>query len=405
MPRNENDLKWACAYCTYMNWPSTIKCTLCRAPKPPDVITHKARKAKTISEDIYEAAGSEKIISSDPLICPPSSKNNQNTRGASIKEQETNKWICTACTFENWIKSVHCVMCRAPRTRQYRNGNHGEASAAKKAEKVKALSPRSSHSHLHDNQDSKAINNERNKVILKKWICPSCTYENWPKAASCVLCNNVKATPAPKQSLAKQDEDRVTAGNNSPRQPSASRFRFPPTEDNKTTVEIEQSNRIKEKLIYDIPASDDVNDNEEVLQIRNCLKDPDWMWLSACIGVAEGDAISIESYLSSGGDISRQLTREDCLVLNRPGSFEVGYTLVHLALKFKHDDLLAIMLAPQVVSQGKRRVPCLACPDLAGDIRRNIAHTMRQRKGDWPCYFFTDQITFALPAGTVHFPL
>lgn len=26
--------KWACEYCTYENFPSSIKCTMCRGPKP-----------------------------------------------------------------------------------------------------------------------------------------------------------------------------------------------------------------------------------------------------------------------------------------------------------------------------------------------------------------------------------
>jgi len=36
---------------------------------------------------------------------------------------------------------------------------------------------------------------------------------------------------------------------------------------------------------------------------------------------------------------------------------------------------------------------------LAADIRKQMGHTIRQRKGDWRCYFFTDQVTFVLPAG------
>lgn len=397
MPKNEKDLKWACAYCTYENWPSTKKCTLCYTPQPPHVITNQTCKPVSISEDIYEAGGNE-IISTDPLICPPNSKNSQKSRGAGEKE-EIAKWSCMTCTYENWARSLHCVMCRAPKTKHCKNGNHGEGIAANK-EKARALSPKSSRSIALSKHDSKTINNDRNKALLKKWVCMGCTYENWPKALKCVICKEMRVM-ASKQVMGKHDED---VGNSS-RKPSTSRFRSPPLSLSETTLEIEQSNQSKEKIIYDIPASDDVNENEEVLQIRNCLKDSDWMWLSACVGIAEGDANSVESYLNSGEDLSRKLTKEDCLVLNRPGSFEVGYTLVHLAIKFKRDDLLAIMLAPEVVSHGIRRVPCLACPDLAADIRRNIAHTIRQRKGDWPCYFLTDQVTFALPAGKISLSL
>nr|4S1Z_F Chain F, Ubiquitin thioesterase ZRANB1 [Bos taurus]4S1Z_G Chain G, Ubiquitin thioesterase ZRANB1 [Bos taurus]4S1Z_H Chain H, Ubiquitin thioesterase ZRANB1 [Bos taurus]4S1Z_I Chain I, Ubiquitin thioesterase ZRANB1 [Bos taurus]4S1Z_J Chain J, Ubiquitin thioesterase ZRANB1 [Bos taurus] len=31
---SERGIKWACEYCTYENWPSAIKCTMCRAQRP-----------------------------------------------------------------------------------------------------------------------------------------------------------------------------------------------------------------------------------------------------------------------------------------------------------------------------------------------------------------------------------
>lgn len=41
--------KWACEYCTYENYPSSVKCTMCRGPKP------------FISEDIYKLRGENTI--------------------------------------------------------------------------------------------------------------------------------------------------------------------------------------------------------------------------------------------------------------------------------------------------------------------------------------------------------
>lgn len=38
---NPKEPKWACEYCTYENYPSSLKCTMCRGPKP------------FVSEDIY----------------------------------------------------------------------------------------------------------------------------------------------------------------------------------------------------------------------------------------------------------------------------------------------------------------------------------------------------------------
>lgn len=62
------------------------------------------------------------------------------------------------------------------------------------------------------------------------------------------------------------------------------------------------------------------------------------------IGVVEGDLAAIEAYKSSGGDIARQLTADEVRLLNRPSAFDVGYTLVHLAIRFQRQDMLAVLL-------------------------------------------------------------
>lgn len=66
--------------------------------------------------------------------------------------------------------------------------------------------------------------------------------------------------------------------------------------------------------------------------------------LMLVLGVVEGDLAAIEAYKSSGGDIARQLTADEVRLLNRPSAFDVGYTLVHLAIRFQRQDMLAILL-------------------------------------------------------------
>lgn len=61
-------------------------------------------------------------------------------------------------------------------------------------------------------------------------------------------------------------------------------------------------------------------------------------------GVVEGDLAAVEAYKSSGGDIARQLTADEVRLLNRPSAFDVGYTLVHLAIRFQRQNMLAILL-------------------------------------------------------------
>ncbi|XP_068709319.1 ubiquitin thioesterase zranb1-B-like [Montipora capricornis] len=401
MPKKEESLKWACKYCTYLNWPRSPKCTLCSAPRPPQVITQETRKPQTFSEDIYEAASSDRIISNDPLICTPRGKNTQSPQFPEQTDRDENtKWTCSSCTYENWPRSLHCSMCRASKLKSVKNGRHLEPGSSNK-DVSRSGSPKSpglvgSNGRL----DSKTINNDKNRALVKnhKWTCPQCTYENWPKTQKCALCKCVKPAKTKNEEIFKNSSLENT------KRPSTSKRRSPNSSVSEATLEIQTTHPMGEQIIYDIPASEDVNDNEEVLQIRNRLKDSDWLWLTACIGVVEGETSSVDGYLSSGGDLSRQLTREDCLVLNRPGVFEVGHTLVHLAFKFKRDELITILLTPEVTGHHLRRVPCIACPELAADIRKQMGHTIRQRKGDWRCYFFTDQVTFVLPAEIQDFP-
>ena len=58
----------------------------------------------------------------------------------------------------------------------------------------------------------------------------------------------------------------------------------------------------------------------------------------------EGDSHAVEAYLAAGGDPARQLTQDECSFLSRPSAFQSGYTLVHLAIRFQREDMLAALL-------------------------------------------------------------
>lgn len=70
-------------------------------------------------------------------------------------------------------------------------------------------------------------------------------------------------------------------------------------------------------------------------------------------GVVEGDLAAVESYKSSGGDIARQLTADEVRLLNRPSAFDDGFTLVHLAIRFQRQDMLAVLLTEVSVRRGR----------------------------------------------------
>lgn len=56
----------------------------------------------------------------------------------------------------------------------------------------------------------------------------------------------------------------------------------------------------------------------------------------------------------------------------------------------------------KVNQQAAKCIPSMVCPELTEQIRREIAASLHQRKGDFACYFLPDLVTFTLPAGIYH---
>ena len=70
----------------------------------------------------------------------------------------------------------------------------------------------------------------------------------------------------------------------------------------------------------------------------------DCLFLAACQGIVDNDMTHLNMYVNSGGDLTRYLTSDECLVLNRPQIFTVGLTLLHLCYQFKRKDFLIKIL-------------------------------------------------------------
>lgn len=84
----EDDGKWECHVCTYSNWSSSIKCTMCLS------------KRSGRADDIYRLQSSENI-------CKAS--------GARAVTPEQSTWACSLCTFHNTEKTSYCLQCDTPR--------------------------------------------------------------------------------------------------------------------------------------------------------------------------------------------------------------------------------------------------------------------------------------------------
>ncbi|KFQ70842.1 Ubiquitin thioesterase ZRANB1, partial [Phaethon lepturus] len=389
----ERGIKWACEYCTYENWPSAIKCTMCRAQRPSGTIITED-PFKSGSSDIGRDWDPTSIEGgSSPLICPDSSARPRVKSSYSM--ESANKWSCHMCTYLNWPRAIRCTQCLSQRrTRSPTESPQSSGSGSRP---------------VPFSVDPCEEYNDRNKLNTRAqhWTCSVCTYENWAKARKCVVCdhprpNNIEAieladTEEASSIINEQDRARwrgsCSSGN--------SQRRSPPTTKRESDVKMDFQ-RIE--LAGAVGSKEELEvDFKKLKQIKNRMKKTDWLFLNACVGVVEGDLAAVEAYKSSGGDIARQLTADEVRLLNRPSAFDVGYTLVHLAIRFQRQDMLAILLT-EVSQHAAKCIPAMVCPEVTEQIRREIAASLHQRKGDFACYFLTDLVTFTLPADIEDLP-
>jgi len=407
----QKDRKWSCEYCTYENWPASKKCVLCRAPKPMQYIDEDAA---AVEQDIYKMA---------PLICHDSipidtSKTSRdvdvNSSRWSSSTDPSAKWTCHMCTYLNWPKALRCTQCRSARQKQL-SATLGTAVSRPLNVDVNA-SPdtvSSARNSPSSPEAAKATNNDRNRSVAGlstnetvKWPCRACTYENWPRAMRCVLCGLPRGDRS-------GSSEKDTAG--SCRGGTGPRRRSPPTASIRgaeladshsggatacpTIHQVQHERNVGGPTVDVAMASNYMS--PKLHQIRNRLRDVDWLWLMACQGIVDGDVHAVEAYLAASGDPARQLTSDECALLGRPSAYAPGYSMVHLAIRFRREDMLSTLLAAGEMHAGKprKRVPSYAAPDVAAAIVREISLSLRQRKGDFPCYFVMETATFVLPGG------
>lgn len=118
--------------------------------------------------------------------------------------------------------------------------------------------------------------------------------------------------------------------NNIQRSQASSLIITPP--DRNINADINQDDMFKDYILGSNPQQNP-NNLESERKLRHLRQNADWNWLNACIGVIEGDPNPVEAYLSSGGDPARTLTASEVAILNRSSAFDVGHTLVHLAIR------------------------------------------------------------------------
>ncbi|KAL4232094.1 Ubiquitin thioesterase Zranb1 [Mactra antiquata] len=438
--------EWACQHCTYINKFTDTKCTQCRIPVTQKVVT---------PVDFIPDGKS-------PLSLPQPSSSQSNTKSSGHKEigkQDIGKrlaslwkWACKVCTYENFPTINKCVMCRTPKERYFGeicdNNRHnlndlkleidvdsknqensrsaqsspGQASACYPSSVKSGQNSPQALDNVHSSFNNKGSNGSLNN--RSGHTSPNCSVGNMSpnnrSSPSLTQRNSNHGTIAviPYTEADINSIQNLHSGQNSPQDAGSGQtspscvVRGSPIVARSTKSNRNQSGRHRQDALYIEDAVGAIGGYREdetcekiIQKLRKKLSTEDITWLNACESVVSGDPSGIERYLTSGGDPVRQLTKKEILILDRPSAYEVGHTLVHLALRFRRDDMVAILLAAtDITTKGFKRLPSYTCPDLSSAIRREVSVALRQGSGSFSCWFLTDFCTFTLPSDIEDLP-
>ena len=276
--------------------------------------------------------------------------------------EDTKKWSCPRCTYDNWPLSPHCTICnarRSPFPAEHEDSSYiieptnsklasggwtcsmctfDNWAASGRCTQCGSPSPLAASSKPHSPPSTTSVSNN-------KWTCPTCTYQNWPKSKHCVMC---RASQPPSTQL-----------------PSPS-FSF----------------------------------------IHTSFDDD---WLSACRSVITGDTDSLQTLLirseSQSPLSSRQLTTQECEVLEQYNTtanitLRPGLSLLDLIRLYNRTDCISYLTTlPSPVSKSRAKRPICGVNSVAAkELLRRLNSCIRQRKGVFSCYYLTEFGTFYLPA-------
>ncbi|XP_045188883.2 ubiquitin thioesterase zranb1-like [Mercenaria mercenaria] len=447
--------EWTCRYCTYRNPNrSTKKCIQC--------LMTKDFKMTFTPESISEGT---KCSDVEPLTVSPGESSSASSSKMLMLKQKTKfafgrtvsaviKWSCKACTYENFPKALSCTMCTTRRDWPA-DGNDSPSPKSqfdlnelqleidvdsKNQENMKSgqNSPNRTSGSQRNNksgQNSPQTSNEPSNLNVSQGSPVSSNNrsgQNSPNTSGQTSPNNKSSPSSSHRNLSQehiipynQDAEQNTSKQTSPKNNRSGQVS--PQDPGQTSPNSvirgspgiarasksnRNQNRVRNEALYiqDTVGAiggmrDDDRRERRIQKLRKKLSREDTIWLNACESVIKGDSSGIEIYLTSGGDPARQLTKDEVLILDRPSAYEIGHTLVHLALRFRRDDMVAVLLAAtDISSKGFKRLPSYTCPDLSSAIRREIFVMLKQHKRTFSCYFLTDHCTFTLPAGIWDFP-
>lgn len=272
----EQKVKWACDYCTYENWPSAIKCTMCRAQRlRGPIITEEPYKTSPDLDPSVEWDPPRTESGTSLLICPDSSARPR-VRSASIAEI-ANKWSCQMCTYLNWPRAIRCTqcLCQRPRTSSPTESPQTSGSNA-------GCRPA-----VHSSVDTCEEYNDRNRLNThhQHWTCTACTYQNLPRTTKCVVCSLPKPnhqeaielaeSAEPSAIINEQDRARWRGSCSGGQGRRRSRQEEDHVQMDFQRIEVAAGAVSKEEQEVDF---------KKLKQIRNRMRKTDCLFLTACAG-------------------------------------------------------------------------------------------------------------------------
>lgn len=436
--------KWTCKHCTFLNNVSDSKCVQCRIPITQKVVS----PVDTVPE--RKSPLSLPQPPSSQINCSSSSGDKQVGK-QDIGKRLANlwKWACKACTYENFPTINKCVMCRTPKeiytddycennkrnlndlkleinvdSKNQENNRSAQSSPGQASASFHGSGRSGQNSPQNANNIHPSLNNRGSNGSLNNrsgHTSPSCTSGNTSPNNRCSPSlthrnanqGTIAVIPYTETDINSSKNNR--SGQVSPQDvgsgqtsPSSCFMRSSPVIARSSKSNRNQTVRHRQDALYIEDAAGAIGGYREeetcekiIKKLRKKLSAEDANWLNACESVVNGDSSGIERYLTSGGDPVRQLTKKEVLILDRPSAYEVGHTLVHLALRFRRDDMVAILLAAtDITTKGFKRLPSYTCPELSTAISREVSVSLRQAEGSsFRCWFLSDHCTFTLPSG------
>lgn len=442
--------KWTCKRCTYINYPASKKCVLCYSLRsssstndaanlggmcsshcdtntdslliiPPSPKTNctssdfdKLQEANALSKLSfsskqqtwfcvscnYENSQSTAWCSSCHYNRDSMPLETENAENKTMKISCTtpsgspSKWSCTFCTYLNWNASLNCIMCKSSKSNIKDNepNFNCQEDAASLSTSVNSLSISSSSAKLSLSP----------QLTLKK--CPGAAFNPSKSADQEQLKFNssppflVKDDPLPLSlsSKEKSEEDLglISADCKNARFMKKHEMSSSTSSMSNATC---SSEHVSSNSLYSTKISSNVRDNDHRLYKKRKRSQLNRLFLKACIGVVDDDLESVAAFIANGGNMSRAITIEEAVVMDRPSAFSAGNTLVHLAIRFGRKNILSLLLDPEISNHPFKRNPSNLSPDIADVIQKEIGASLRMGKDDFGCQYLSEFTTFQLP--------